>query len=50
MSDTFRGVINLDVRDSVPDRAPYGQAEARETALYAFTGGTLHRVAVDVQR
>ncbi|NUV63682.1 arylsulfatase [Streptomyces sp. CAI-85] len=28
MSDTFRGVINLDVRDSVPDWTPYQQAKA----------------------
>ncbi|MFD4926191.1 arylsulfatase [Streptomyces goshikiensis] len=30
MSDTFRGVINLDVRDSVPDWAPYEQPKAPE--------------------
>ncbi|MFI5637855.1 arylsulfatase [Streptomyces goshikiensis] len=30
MSDTFRGVINLDVRDSVPDWAPYEQPKAAE--------------------
>ncbi|MGW4386495.1 arylsulfatase [Streptomyces sp. NPDC004685] len=30
MADTFRGVINLDIRDSVPDWAPYEQPKARE--------------------
>ncbi|MEV7571307.1 arylsulfatase [Streptomyces tanashiensis] len=32
MSDTFRGVINIDVRDSVPDWAPYQQPKAQEGA------------------
>jgi arylsulfatase len=37
MSEPFRGVVNLDIRESVPDWSPW-----------AFTGGTLHRVAIDV--
>ena len=28
----FKGVINIDVRDSVPDREPYTQPEAPEGA------------------
>jgi arylsulfatase len=32
MSDTFRGVINLDIRDSVPDWGPYEQAKAPDGA------------------
>ncbi|GGT09820.1 arylsulfatase AtsA [Streptomyces tanashiensis] len=32
MSDTFRGVINIDVRDSVSDWAPYQQPKAPEGA------------------
>ena len=36
MAKSFRGVVNMDIRDSVPGTQPW-----------AFTGGTLHRVAVD---
>ncbi|MEV7507193.1 arylsulfatase [Streptomyces sp. NPDC090085] len=32
MSDTFQGVINLDVRDSVPDWSPYEQPKAPDGA------------------
>ena len=37
MAKSFRGVVNMDIRDSVPGTQPC-----------AFTGGTLHRLAVDV--
>jgi arylsulfatase len=28
MSEPFRGLVNLDIRDSVPDWAPYEQPKA----------------------
>jgi hypothetical protein len=40
MGKPFRGTINVDIRDSVPDWAPFEP--------YQFTGGTIKRVAIDV--
>ena len=43
MAKPFRGVINVDVTQSVPVTDDYpGQGP------WAFTGGTIHRAAVDV--
>lgn len=43
-SKQFKGTINIDIRDSVPDWEPFGSPKAP----YRFTGGTIKRVAVDV--
>ncbi len=54
MAGKFRGVVNLDIKYWIPDWGPYeggGEAVTDDypgTAPWAFTGGTLHRVAVDV--
>ena len=67
MAKPFRGVINVDVTQSVPDWEPYTQPIAPEGTLaigrdtgepvtadypgqapWPFTGGTIHRAAVDV--
>jgi hypothetical protein len=63
MSEPFRGVVDLDIRDSSPDWAPFSQPVAPPGtpnvvyvvlddvglgALGCYGGGTLHGVAVDV--
>ena len=71
MSKPFKGVVNIDVRDSIPDWEPYEQPNAPDGAPnlglnigrdgaspvtwdcpgdspWAFTGGTIERVVVDV--
>jgi hypothetical protein len=61
MAKLFRGVVNLDIRESVPDWSPHDQPKAPPGAPnalhivlddvgppWAFTGGTVHRIAVDV--
>jgi hypothetical protein len=57
-SKPFNGVINLDVRNTVPDWEPYAQPKAPDGAPvtedypgerpWPFTGGTIERVIVDV--
>lgn len=47
-SKQFKGTINIDIRDSVPDWEPFGSPKAPPGAPYRFTGGTIKRVAVDV--
>jgi len=51
----FQGVVNVDIRDSVPDWAPFeaprppeGAPNVMYMAPWVFTGGTIKRVAVDV--
>src|SRR4029453_16485637 len=54
MARQFKGTIEVDIRDSVPDWSPFEPPKAPPGAPYPgahpheFTGGTIHRVAVDV--
>jgi hypothetical protein len=58
MAEPFRGVVNVDIRDSEPDWPPFEPPTAPEGAPnvvhrldppYRFTGGsTIKRVAIDV--
>jgi hypothetical protein len=47
MSKRFKGVVNVDIRDSVPDWSPF-EADYPGAHPHAFTGGTINRVAVDL--
>ena len=51
MAVPFTGKINVDIRDSVcvgRDSSDPGTGDSPGQAPWAFTGGTINRVAIDV--
>ncbi len=49
MSEPFKGTVNVDIRDSVPDWSPFETPRAPDgSSPLRFTGGTINRVVIDV--